>query len=193
MSFGEFIKNILVGPEHKRQATRAKREAADANLGITDDELEAHALSGGHVVTVVRAMKRARDLGVELSFQRAAAMDIVGRDIEKAVEESHIEREMEFDRIGNDKSQVIEGNCRDGTAVHVYIKLRYKLGCRVVPFEDHELPALQEGIALRSLLAIGKAESITALRLTSVETMLRLYASEGLPDLTQLEVRFEQV
>jgi uncharacterized protein YqfA (UPF0365 family) len=59
-----------------------------AGLGITTNQLESHYLSGGHVDNVVDAIIAAHRANLELSFERAAAIDLAGRDVFEAVKMS---------------------------------------------------------------------------------------------------------
>ncbi|OPZ25748.1 MAG: SigmaW regulon antibacterial [Lentisphaerae bacterium ADurb.BinA184] len=52
---------------------------------LTIDGLEAHYLAGGHVLNVVNALIAADKAGISLSFSRAAAIDLAGRDVFDAV------------------------------------------------------------------------------------------------------------
>lgn len=62
--------------------------AVKAGLRITTDELETHYLAGGNVVRVVQALIAANKANIDLSFQRATAIDLAGRDILDAVQTS---------------------------------------------------------------------------------------------------------
>ncbi|MBI4557839.1 MAG: flotillin-like protein FloA [Candidatus Hydrogenedentes bacterium] len=59
-----------------------------AGLNVTTNELETHYLAGGNVVHVVRALVAANKANIDLSFQRATAIDLAGRDILAAVQTS---------------------------------------------------------------------------------------------------------
>ncbi len=59
-----------------------------ANLDISADQLEAHYLSGGSVNKIVNALIAAQRAELELSFERAAAIDLAGRDVFEAVKMS---------------------------------------------------------------------------------------------------------
>ncbi len=59
-----------------------------ANLDINADQLEAHYLSGGSVNKIVNALIAAQRAELELSFERAAAIDLAGRDVFEAVKMS---------------------------------------------------------------------------------------------------------
>jgi len=56
--------------------------------GITTRRLEAHYLAGGNVLAVVRAIIAAHRADIELDFDRAAAIDLAGRDVVDAVQTS---------------------------------------------------------------------------------------------------------
>ena len=59
-----------------------------AGLQISTNELEAHYLAGGNVLNVVRALIAADKANITLTFTRAAAIDLAGRDVEEAVRTS---------------------------------------------------------------------------------------------------------
>ena len=52
---------------------------------VTTSALEAHFLAGGDVLSVVNALIAADKAGIALNFQRAAAIDLAGRDVFDAV------------------------------------------------------------------------------------------------------------
>ena len=52
---------------------------------MNTDALEAHYLAGGDVLNVVNALIAADKAGISLSFERAAAIDLAGRDVFDAV------------------------------------------------------------------------------------------------------------
>jgi len=68
--------------------TRARIMSKKAGIDITSDKLEAHALSGGNVIAVVQALIAANKASITLSFDRACAIDLAGRDIRDAVNTS---------------------------------------------------------------------------------------------------------
>ena len=63
-------------------------QAVKAGLDLDTDALEAHYLSGGHVADVVNSLIAADKANIPLSFQRAAAIDLAGRDVMDAVRTS---------------------------------------------------------------------------------------------------------
>lgn len=60
-------------------------KATKAGLKASVDKLEAHYLAGGNVDRVIDAWIAAERAGIPLSFERAAAIDLAGRDVLEAV------------------------------------------------------------------------------------------------------------
>jgi len=60
----------------------------DRRTGISTNRLEAHFLAGGNVMSVIQAIISAHRAGIDLDFDRAAAIDLAGRDVHDAVRTS---------------------------------------------------------------------------------------------------------
>jgi uncharacterized protein YqfA (UPF0365 family) len=60
----------------------------DRVQGMSTERLEAHFLAGGDVMRVMRAIIAAYRAGIDLDFDRAAAIDLAGRDVLDAVRTS---------------------------------------------------------------------------------------------------------
>jgi uncharacterized protein YqfA (UPF0365 family) len=79
---------------NSRIIVTAKIMAAQAGLdiyrrsGISTSRLEAHYLAGGNVMNVIHAIIAAHRAGIDLDFDRAAAIDLAGRDVLDAVRTS---------------------------------------------------------------------------------------------------------
>ncbi len=77
-----------------RLIVKAKIMAAQAGLnisrrtGISTQRVEAHYLAGGNVMGVINAIIAAHRAGIDLDFDRAAAIDLAGRDVLDAVQTS---------------------------------------------------------------------------------------------------------
>lgn len=67
---------------------QSKIMAVKAGLDIPTDNLESHFLAGGNVSRVVQALIAADKASMELDFNRAAAIDLAGRDVLEAVQMS---------------------------------------------------------------------------------------------------------
>ena len=62
--------------------------ATKAGLDLKIDQLESHYLEGGNVDRVTNALIAAQRAGIDLGFERAAAIDLAGRDVLEAVQVS---------------------------------------------------------------------------------------------------------
>ncbi len=77
-----------------RVIVTAKVMAAQAGLnidrasGVSTPRVEAHYLAGGDVMGVINAIIAAQRAGIDLDFDRAAAIDLAGRDVLDAVRTS---------------------------------------------------------------------------------------------------------
>lgn len=63
-------------------------KATKAGLSIDINELEAHYLAGGNINTLVDALIAAQRANIALEFERAAAIDLAGRNVLEAVQVS---------------------------------------------------------------------------------------------------------
>lgn len=63
-------------------------KAVKAGITINVNQLEAHYLAGGNVDSVVNALIASERAGMELHFEKAAAIDLAGRDVFDAVKMS---------------------------------------------------------------------------------------------------------
>jgi uncharacterized protein YqfA (UPF0365 family) len=66
----------------------AKIMAVKTGLNIATDDFESHFLAGGDVMRVVQALIAADKANIELPFNRAAAIDLAGRNVLEAVQMS---------------------------------------------------------------------------------------------------------
>ncbi len=67
---------------------KAKIMAVKSGLDISTDDLESHFLAGGDVARVVQALIAADKANIDLKFNRAAAIDLAGRNVLEAVQMS---------------------------------------------------------------------------------------------------------
>src|ERR1051325_9289545 len=70
------------------QIVGARINAVKAGIDTQVNQLEAHYLAGGRVSLVVNALISADKAGIPLPFQRAAAIDLAGRNVFEAVQMS---------------------------------------------------------------------------------------------------------
>jgi uncharacterized protein YqfA (UPF0365 family) len=64
----------------------ARIMSVKAGLSVSTNDLETHFLAGGNVLLVVKALIAADKANIPLSFQKAAAIDLAGRDVFQAVQ-----------------------------------------------------------------------------------------------------------
>lgn len=70
-----------------------------AGINLKVNQLEAHCLAGGNVDGVVNSLIAAERAGISLSFEKAAAIDLAGRDVLDAVKMSVTPRVIETTNI----------------------------------------------------------------------------------------------
>ncbi len=83
MTFRKVNPNIIV-----RSKIMAYQSGLSEKDGVTTRALEAHYLAGGNVPNVVRALIAANRADIPLSYKRAAAIDLAGRNVLEAVQTS---------------------------------------------------------------------------------------------------------
>lgn len=74
---------------------RSMITATKAGIKVDQAKLEAHFLAGGNVVRVINALVSADKANLGLSFERATAIDLAGRDVLEAVKMSVIPKVIE--------------------------------------------------------------------------------------------------
>jgi uncharacterized protein YqfA (UPF0365 family) len=85
MSFRQVNSRVIVQAKIMAMQSGIGRER---DSGITTQRLEAHYLAGGNVPRVIRAIIAAHRADIDLDFDRAAAIDLAGRDVLDAVRTS---------------------------------------------------------------------------------------------------------
>lgn len=102
----------LVGMRLRRVAPRKILfpliKATKAGIEISVNELEAHYLAGGNVDQVVDALIAAHRADFQLPFERAAAIDLAGRDVLEAVKMSVNPRVIETPNVSGVAKDGIE-------------------------------------------------------------------------------------
>jgi uncharacterized protein YqfA (UPF0365 family) len=73
--------------------------AKKAGLKITVDELETHYMAGGNVERVVKALVAAYSANIDLTVQKAKAIDLAGRDVYEAVRNTVVPKIIETPEI----------------------------------------------------------------------------------------------
>jgi uncharacterized protein YqfA (UPF0365 family) len=87
LSIGALIRMRVIGVPAGLIVANLVR-ARKAGLNLTVDQLQSHVLSGGNVERVTLAMIAAQRAQIPLEWQRAAAIDLAGRDVLEALQTS---------------------------------------------------------------------------------------------------------
>ncbi|MBA4600758.1 flotillin-like protein FloA [Thermoactinomyces mirandus] len=90
-------------------------KARKAGLNVDISQLETHYLAGGNVDRVVDALIAAQRANIDLVFERAAAIDLAGRDVLEAVQMSVNPKVIE--------TPVVSAVCKDGIEVKVVARV----------------------------------------------------------------------
>ncbi len=91
----------------------------DRSLGMSTARLEAHFLAGGNVMLVLRAIIAASRAGIDLDFDRAAAIDLAGRDVLDAVRTSIAPKVIDCPRPDPGGKMAISAVALDGIELRV--------------------------------------------------------------------------
>jgi len=140
-----------------RQIVLSKISGVQAGLDLSTKQLESHYLSGGRVPNVVRAMIAAHRAQIELDWQKAAAIDLAGRDVLDAVQTSVNPKVID---VPNQASgmQTIDGQSKDGILLKVRARVTVRTSIRQLiggAGEETVIARVGEGI----VTAIGSADS----------------------------------
>lgn len=129
MSSADISMLSLIGM-HFRQVrpsviVQAKIMAAQAGLninrrnGISTQRLEAHYLAGGDVLRVINAIIAAQRAGIDLDFDRAAAIDLAGRDVMDAVRTSVYPKVIDCPDPQRSGKTILSAIAKDGVELRI--------------------------------------------------------------------------
>jgi uncharacterized protein YqfA (UPF0365 family) len=96
----------------------ARIASVKAGLNISTEQLETHYLAGGHVERVVTSLIAASKADIALTFDRACAIDLAGRDVMDAVQTSVNPKVIDCPSQGSGRNTV-DGVALDGIQVQV--------------------------------------------------------------------------
>ncbi len=95
----------------------------DRRSGMSTSDLEAHSLAGGDVVKVLSAIIAARQAGMELDFDRAAAIDLAGRDVLEAVQTSITPKVINCPDADGSAKTWLSAVAKDGVELRVQVRV----------------------------------------------------------------------
>jgi uncharacterized protein YqfA (UPF0365 family) len=176
---------------NSRVIVQAKIMAAQAGLdinrrnGISTQRLEAHYLAGGNVTNVILAIIAAHRAGIPLDFDRAAAIDLAGRDVLDAVRTSVMPKVIDCPdaRSGKNKLSAVAGN-----GVELLVKARVTVRTNLAQLiggatEETIIARVGQGI----VTSIGSAKSHKEV-LANPNQISRILLERGLDAQTAFEI-----
>lgn len=95
----------------------------DRDRGMSTARLEAHFLAGGDVTQVLRAIIAANRAGIDLDFDRAAAIDLAGRNVLEAVRTSVSPKVIDCPERGGDGLSTLGAVARNGVELRVFARV----------------------------------------------------------------------
>ncbi len=115
---------------------RAKIMARHASIGddpasgLSTRRLEAHYLAGGNVTGVIKAIIAAHRADIDLEFDRAAAIDLAGRDVLDAVQTSVYPKVIDCPNPSLNKNATLSGVAKNGVELKVRARVTVRTNSR---------------------------------------------------------------
>jgi uncharacterized protein YqfA (UPF0365 family) len=156
-----------------------------AGIKIDTDQLETHFLARGDVMKVSLALVAANKANIPLPFQRAAAIDLAGRDVLEAVKTSVNPKVIDCPDVSKGK-QYIDAVARDGIQLKVKVRITVRANIeRLVggATEETIIARVGEGI----VTTIGSSENYKAV-LENPDRISKLVLEKGLDAGTAFEI-----
>lgn len=153
-------------------------QSKKAGLEIQSDALEAHYLAGGNIKRVVNALVAAGKANIDLTLQRATAIDLAGRDVLEAVKMSVIPKVIE--------TPLVTAIAKDGIQVKAIARVTVRANIeRLVggAGEETVLARVGEGI----VTTIGSALTHKAV-LENPDSISKVVLGKGLDSGTAFEI-----
>ena len=153
-------------------------KANKAGLNVNVNQLEAHYLAGGNVDRVIDALIAAHRAEIDLSFERACAIDLAGRDVLEAVQMSVTPKVIE--------TPVVAAIAKDGIELRAKARVTVRTNIeRLVggAGEETVIARVGEGI----VTTVGSAETHKQV-LENPDLISRTVLSKGLDAGTAFEI-----
>jgi uncharacterized protein YqfA (UPF0365 family) len=184
VSFGSLI-GMWLRKVDPRIIVETRIMASKAGLQIPTDLLEAHYLARGNVRKVVTALINASRANIPLTFQRAAAIDLAGRDVLNAVQTSVNPKVIDCPDPGSHK-QTMDAVAQDGIQLKAKARVTVRANLdRLVGGATEETIIARVGEGIVS--AIGSAKTHKAV-LENPDTISSAVLAKGLDSGTAYEI-----
>jgi uncharacterized protein YqfA (UPF0365 family) len=131
---------------------------SEKEMGISTRRLEAHYLAGGNVMNVIRALIAAHRADLDLNFDRAAAIDLAGRDVLDAVRTSVYPKVIDCPDPTKSHKSTLSAIAKNGVELRVRARVTVRTNLKRLiggATEETIIARVGEGI----ITAIGSSET----------------------------------
>jgi uncharacterized protein YqfA (UPF0365 family) len=183
MGFRQVQPRVIV--DAKVMATQAGLDI-NRETGISTARLEAHYLAGGNVPSVVNAIVAAHRAGIDLDFDRGAAIDLAGRDVFDAVRTSVLPKVIDCPDPSRSGKTTLSAIARNGVELKIRarVTVRTNLGQLIGgATEDTVIARVGEGI----ITSIGSSDDHIQV-LENPDRITRAVLDRGLDAHTAFEI-----
>ena len=183
MGFRQVKPNVMI---------TAKVMAAQAGLdinrrtGISTSRLEAHYLAGGNIMNVMKAIIAAHRANIDLDFDRAAAIDLAGRDVLDAVQTSVYPKVIDCPDPQRSGKNNLSAIAKDGVELRIRARVTVRTNLEQLiggATEETVIARVGEGI----ITAIGSSASHKQV-LESPDRITKAVLARGLDSQTAFEI-----
>lgn len=170
----------------------AKIMAAQAGLdinrrsGISTSRLEAHYLAGGNVMNVIHAIIAAHRADIDLDFDRAAAIDLAGRDVLDAVRTSVYPKVIDCPDPKRSGKNTLSAIAKNGVELRIRARVTVRTNLEQLiggATEETVIARVGEGI----ITSIGSSDTHKKV-LENPDTITKAVLARGLDSQTAFEI-----
>ncbi len=158
----------------------------DPETGITTKRLEAHYLAGGDVPRVINAIIAAQRADIDLDFDRAAAIDLAGRDVLDAVRTSVYPKVIDCPDPEKSPKTTLSAVARNGVELRIRARVTVRTNLSQLiggATEETIIARVGEGI----ITSIGSAEDHLAV-MENPDRISKAVLERGLDAHTAFEI-----
>ncbi len=160
--------------------------ATESSSEITSRRLEAHYLAGGDVPRVIMAIIAAHRADIDLDFDRAAAIDLAGRDVLDAVQTSVNPKVIDCPDPATSRKTTLSAIAKNGVELKVRARVTVRTNLQQLiggATEETIIARVGEGI----ITSIGSAESHLAV-MENPDSISKAVLQRGLDAHTAFEI-----
>lgn len=159
---------------------------SERDTGITTRRLEAHYLAGGNIPNVIRAIIAANRADIDLDFDRAAAIDLAGRDVLEAVQTSVYPKVIDCPDPQRSQRSTLSAIARNGVELKVRARVTVRTNLEQLiggATEETIIARVGEGI----ITSIGSTETHLAV-MEKPDKISKAVLARGLDAQTAFEI-----